>query len=492
MTTLLELPTEILAHILEEPSIPFDTLYHLSLLSRRLHFVALSVYLSRQGLNSTTKLLYISMTSRGRDTLAVLEMALFIPEVQSFIFILPHPSCVSILPLLRQLERIQTYISRLHRVNSVVLQLDQPASICLSVGDERALRAWCLGLGSLLNCIVERQCTSLTVKYGAQLTRAYERRRPPRPHRNPFRRLLAVLRRDSTTHTVSDADMGAAGMAAPPESNHLRTLWIHSEILLVPPALDWTLALLRKSRITSLTLGSSVAAPLTWRAVLPLIASATEYLTSLVILDAHLIPADDMLDFVAHLPALVDLTISSLTYGGRLGPAASLVRLPNLTTLRAPPNFVLHFLRNPPLLPRLRSVAIQWPTVCEPGAVAALGTLLADVVPVLSTRTISPTISLTCGTPPVMASGHHQLLPYYSGRGFPEFFELVSALNIVTFPNVEHLGAWVALFRRAHRVDITLAGAGVLTLVRSIRPTPFLSEVTVNGRVYPLVNDGEE
>ncbi|KAJ7149690.1 hypothetical protein C8R46DRAFT_523049 [Mycena filopes] len=279
--------------------------------------------------------------------------------------------------------------------------------------------------------------------------------------------------------------MGAAGMAAPPASTHLRTLWIHSEILLVPPTLDWTLALLRNSHITSLILGSGVAGPSIWHAVLPPLASATEHLTSLVILDADFIPTDDILDFVAHLPALVDLIISPITYGGRLELTASPVRLPNLKTLRAPANFVLHFLRHPPSLPSIQSLVIQWPE-WEPSAVAALGTLLADIVFALSTHTLSPTMSLACSTPFGLSS--------YSGRGYPEFFDLVSALDIdaVIFPHVEHLAAWIALFRRAHRVDITLAGAGLLTLVRSIRRTPFLSEVSVNGRVYPLVYDGDE
>ncbi|KAJ7036022.1 hypothetical protein C8F04DRAFT_954300 [Mycena alexandri] len=190
------LPTEILAYILKDPLISLETLYSLALLCRRLHLIALSIYFSRHELTSISRSLHIPMQTEGRDLLTVLETTLFLPDVDDFTFIFPHPSCVSILPILRELQRVENYISRLHSVKGVTLQLDQPHSVCLSVGNEAALRAWSIGLGSLLSCIVEKVCSCLTVMpvYGAQMIRYKARNPSPSPpRRSRIRRLLETF-----------------------------------------------------------------------------------------------------------------------------------------------------------------------------------------------------------------------------------------------------------------------------------------------------------
>ncbi|KAJ7916846.1 hypothetical protein B0H13DRAFT_2446201 [Mycena leptocephala] len=142
-TGILDLPTEILVTILDRSIVSIHSLRSLAVLCRRLQFIALPIYFSRHGLTPTSKSVVINMTSNRRDLLAVLQMALFIPETENITCIFSHPSCVSIFPVLRHLKRLQTYISRLLSVNDVTLIMDDVDSACLSFGNnDRALRAW--------------------------------------------------------------------------------------------------------------------------------------------------------------------------------------------------------------------------------------------------------------------------------------------------------------------------------------------------------------
>ncbi|KAJ6595127.1 hypothetical protein DFH09DRAFT_159014 [Mycena vulgaris] len=110
-TGILDLPTEILVDILENPTFPIDTLYALASLSRRLHFIALPIYFSRHGMPSTPNSVVITMRMNRKDLLSALQIALFIPQIDSITCIFPHPSCTSIFPILPHLRRLESHCS---------------------------------------------------------------------------------------------------------------------------------------------------------------------------------------------------------------------------------------------------------------------------------------------------------------------------------------------------------------------------------------------
>ncbi|KAJ6621940.1 hypothetical protein B0H10DRAFT_2187755 [Mycena sp. CBHHK59/15] len=126
----LDLPSEILAIILENPNFPDNTLYSLALLCRRLHFIALPIYFSRNGMDYQSKSVVIAMRADGRDMLAALHTALFVSSMEKITCIFPHPSCTSIFPLLYHLQRVKGLVWRFPSVKEVILQLNVRGSIC--------------------------------------------------------------------------------------------------------------------------------------------------------------------------------------------------------------------------------------------------------------------------------------------------------------------------------------------------------------------------
>ncbi|KAJ7748347.1 hypothetical protein B0H16DRAFT_1888446 [Mycena metata] len=481
-----DLPTEILTHILDDPLVSLDALYSLALLCRRLHLIALSVYFSRHEMTSVSRSLQIQM-AENRDLLAVLQMALFLPDVDDLTFIFPHPSCVSISPILRELRRVETYLSRFHSVKGVTLQLDEPHSVCLSVGDEIALRAWSIGLGSLLNCILEKECSCLAVMYGAQMTRYKARNFSGPPRGSRIRRLLETFLCHSTEMPARDEGHIDIQLAPPLPSSRLRSLTIQSATLVIPPGLHWTLALLRNSNITSLTLGRGVEGAAVWSDVLPLIGSATQRLTSLDFLGADFILPLDILGLLSGLPALVHLGISSTQDSGSYPLEGPPTQLPALQTLRAPPGFVRHFVQQPLSLPSIRSICILWSEIFAPIGIRILGTVLSDITQTLHTRGLSPSMSVSCDVTPRMTYSH-ELLAQYSMGGFPAFLANITALEITMTNvwNVNDLGAWIGLCPRMQRVDITLgpwSGIDLPTVLQVVKSTNFRGEMTLNGEV---------
>ncbi|KAJ7249771.1 hypothetical protein B0H12DRAFT_1121671 [Mycena haematopus] len=349
MTGIVDLPTEILVDIFERPTFPTDTLYALALLCRRLHFIALPIFLSRHGFTPGSNSVVIKMDAGCHDILAALNMALFAPQPQSITCALPHPSCTSIFPLIPHLERLENYISHLPSVQCVTLVLDDRGSVCLSVGDDRALRTWTVHLERLLNCIVKKQCSSLTILHGGQFTRTYEvatANARPSHIQTLFSALPKLLRgKDSETQEFRRAPHQGPRrieMDSCYPSSKLTSLDIRSAALILPPGLRWTLTALRNCGIKSLTLGRGVEYSDIWGTVFPLIASAARGLTSLMLVDVDSISDEDILDFIARLPQLRHLTIASGRQSKIRETATPLIPLRFLESIRAPPPFSPH------------------------------------------------------------------------------------------------------------------------------------------------------
>lgn len=104
------------------------------------------------------------METSGWDILTALQTALFISTMTEITFILPHPSSTSISPFLTHLQRVEHFISRFPSVKNISLRLANTGCDCLSVGGDAELRAWASKFGSLLNCILGRQCVATVAR----------------------------------------------------------------------------------------------------------------------------------------------------------------------------------------------------------------------------------------------------------------------------------------------------------------------------------------
>ncbi|KAJ6459675.1 hypothetical protein C8R45DRAFT_1221380 [Mycena sanguinolenta] len=505
MAGLLDLPPEILVSILEDPAVSDTTVCFLSLVCRRLHFVALPVYFSRHGLTPSSKSIVITMREDRRDLLAALNSALFIPDTENIECIFPHPSCISIFPLLVHLTRLESYISRLPSVKRVTLCLDVRGSVCLSVGDDRSLRAWTAGLESLLNCIVEKKCVSLAMMGGMQLTRAYEATLPV--HQGTMARLLSAIPKFLHRPTrgiqgfrrvpgQGDAYLEMAIPSSLHNSSNLATLDIHSAILVLPPGLHWTLAALRTCPITSLTLGRRVEEGIAWRTVLPLIGSAAGQLTSVTLWEAHWtsdgctdsLTETSILDFISRLPQLRHIAISykaDTDFSEIDGP---LLKLPDLETLTAPPSIIIHMLRAPSPLPKIRTICVMWPL---PPVSHSIRLLAGALRPILHKPRL-PRLSVSVET-----SMYYPSSPFTIPIGDSTFSAFVEALEIIVSPypltDLTEMAAWIGLFPRVRQVEIQLVGAtepeiraDSAHILRVVKLTDFLDGIKVNGVLYSL------
>ncbi|KAJ7032559.1 hypothetical protein C8F04DRAFT_1107222 [Mycena alexandri] len=280
LTGITDLPTEILVKILENPEVPTESLYSLALLCRPL------------------------------------QICLFVSSMDRITCILPHPSSASISP------EWKTFISRLSSVKEISLDLDTTGqSLVFSRAPDDVLHAWASQFGDLLNSVVASGCHALTILNGHHLVEAYELDLPGlspsfiqnwakkvSPSRNSICGFRRVPRLGKDAHVCTYIPRGLR-----PHSQ-LTSFNIDSTTLIVPPGLTYTLAAMRASPITSLTLSISIlrVSAEIWRAVLPLIGAAVPGLTTLSL--THVDPSGaqtDVVKFLTRLPLLTDLSITS-------------------------------------------------------------------------------------------------------------------------------------------------------------------------------------
>ncbi|KAJ7610752.1 hypothetical protein DFH06DRAFT_1308621 [Mycena polygramma] len=496
---ILDLPTELILDILTRAILPTETLLGLARLCQRLYLIALPLYFERHGVDPNAKSVVINMRQDCRDTLQVLQAALFTPQTENITCIFPHPDCKSILPLLRHLGRLERYISRLPVVKRVTLQLDNRGSGCLSVGGDRQLRAWASRLESLLNCIVGKGCTTLTVMYGGQFTRAYELA-PPATDHGVISRFLSNRRLRNETHAfhrIPSQGRTRIEMALPRpsyRSSQLTYLEIHSAILLLPPGLSWMLSALRNCPITSLTLTRPAEAAIPWNTVLPLLASAGSGLTSVVLQqgdDGSFFSQADVFDnFISRLPLLRHITLSPRTpllLSAVDSPRTGLV-LHHLETLRAPPAFIQLLVPHADSLPKIQSIAVLWPEMhtMDSASIARLSTALSLALH----RPIRPQIRVVLA----VSAAPHPVLLHPAEADIRVSLAGVLELEITTvalpYTDIGATAAWIHVFPRVQRVEIVFratrstderrsrnVGANLTTLVKAVKQTIFLAEI---------------
>jgi hypothetical protein len=242
-------------------------------------------------------------------------------------------------------------------------------------------------------------------------------------------------------------------------------------------------------------LGHGVEDPLIWGVVLPRIAVAARNLTSLVLLQGDFIAENIILEFIARLPHLLRLTISSNTQSEIYHSGGSPIQLRHLESLRAPPTFVRHFLRHPACFPKLKSLCVLWPQLYVPSNATSLGPALAAIIQEVQAHGLAPRIAVAVSTLMYRAATVGLLPPQYSA------LDRVTALEICTIPffytDIADMAAWIARFRHVGRLEITLSRSaaadadfrvGVGRLVRAIKATEWLKEAVVNGEICELAS----
>jgi hypothetical protein len=401
------------------------------------------------------------------------------------------------------MKRVETFFSRLTSVKEVVLKLDStPNGRCLARGSDETLRRWATHLQHLLNCILERGCSSLTVMNGTHFIEAYQVDPPGFPLKYlPERIRKVLLPQKAKTPSFTADDVGLTIPLFSGRLSQLNSLNIASTTL-TAPGLYLTLAALRQSPISSLVIHMSLVGPHIWSTVLPFIVSACLNLTRVSLTqlpspseypDA---PTETLaLAFLARLPRLADveLTHRISLYGLSLGlhrtkgPAPS---LKHLTKLRAPANLVEHLLSRPSNLPAIRAICILWTAPSHPH-LRTLTRFLLSITRTLARRRLAPELSLWIES---LSRPIYEDTTVLRRLGDTELKQLacierLHLENLITPGDSRpFLEPVVAAFQGLKQVSVTTVPleASVLPLVQQLRGTDALKSIEFNGKSYDL------
>ena len=404
----LDLPNELIIKVLSDPIFSLTDIYVVSCLSKLLNILAIPIYLSAHGIPEPEQEIllrvldwdpynlhspFLKVTRRcNPDALSALNVSTTISQVKHFKCFFQDPttkegrnSYQEAYNLYLAVKRITRFVDRLKFVDTAEIYLVWDPYYVTVHGNKHItnvsipeVNEWTESFCRFLNLLVERGCTSLTVQYDIPqaLTPSF-RFRSSNPITKTFSNVFQYVqkRRDRQapnlqweierptyegkpdTTIVESASLSHLAQ----ESNSIVALSLHSNTLLLPPFVNWTLSLLYShSSLTSITFSHLTFSEEVWTTILPLIADAvSNRLTRLSFFSqCTKLTAENLTRFTAHLPHLTHLSVDRLfcsrfqLSGTKLTPPY----LPRLQVLQAPTELVSLILKaqSPSSLSRIK------------------------------------------------------------------------------------------------------------------------------------------
>ncbi|KAH9475089.1 hypothetical protein JR316_0012196 [Psilocybe cubensis] len=399
-TTILDLPNELVLHILSiDDVLSSKDLFNVSFLSRRLHAIAMPLFLSNHGVMDPaheTSIFVIEWDPNRKaityqpDALSGLSTLTSLSSIENFKCFFQDPDSKTFrntrqdaFHLPDAVNRVSRFIQRLKNVGNAEIYLMWDPYF---VTHARSMvntpitetKRWANAFGYLLNLLVLRGCKSLTVQYDPTISPPFTFQSTNRLKRAWSFVSQNVFRRDGQSPSTGDIQLQwefkrplyeEKWENAPTEKvespllaslgqrfNCITHLAIHSPTLLLPPFTNWTLSLLRTHPLlTSISFAYITFSKDTWATILPFIVDAVaDKLTELAFYkNCPEIDVDNLLLFISHLPNLRRLTVDR-SFRSRLNdarpykarapfltsPAASLPAFLHLETLHAPVELV--------------------------------------------------------------------------------------------------------------------------------------------------------
>ncbi|KAJ7781033.1 hypothetical protein B0H16DRAFT_1682601 [Mycena metata] len=504
----LDLPNEVVLLILGHPDLPSEALLYLSMLCRRLHHLSLSIYFDIYGLSDPTQNANIIMRDSRLDPLSALQMALFIPSVVELSCSLPHYE-TSIRPLFPHIRRLRACIGRLAFIRKVTLALDEPNSSRHSAAEE-GVDTWTLEFGGLLNTILQRGCTSLTLRYGTFYSDVFEPRptssrlvvKPVHALRNVVRHILPDVPPGSGWDFLLNAGTSMEFDLQGHSTSALTHLKIESSMLLLPPCVGWTLSTLQHSPITTLEFVGITLPTRIWSTVLPFIPNLVPALTELNLSILSGISGLDVLLLIAKLPRLKILTIGYTEYSRLIQSACPdsgpIPKLLELTHLNAPSTFIRHFLRKNSM-PSLTALCIspRRPIISSGLRLRHILGPVSEILRRLEKYNLAPVLSLElqCGR-----GSDAEMAADLTGPAPGE--DIIQALRAITrlivcshfemaAPELGTLARWIARFPNLVHVSLRVRSAVEATFddARAIsEQNPNVVSLELNGKLFDARN----
>ncbi|KAF9039047.1 hypothetical protein BJ165DRAFT_362846 [Panaeolus papilionaceus] len=375
---LLTLPTELILLVITQPRTLKPTDYYvLSQTCCTLKRIALPIFLFHCGIHSTTHIsLHIPRWNpsslRAPDGLMGLNLADYITHIDVLKCFFQDPHLTTSRNVSQKaedltfaVERLLRFIGRVEVVKHVTISLVwDPYYIAPNASfiPVDKLNAWSTSLSTLLDSLVERKCETLTIQYRSMFEPAFQFRQGGWMKKK-FSSLtrqggafLHALKEKEYPRLAWEYDLPAHLHIEDPtrlimhptlsplaqEMNWMTVLRIHSDVLVRPPILPWTLGLLRNSpHIAELSFAHVLCRNDEWRVVLSAIKDIIGKRLCMLTLGVECpgLEGETIVEFLTYLENLTHLSIAKpflrafrdFGQDGRNKVNLSLTRLKELT-----------------------------------------------------------------------------------------------------------------------------------------------------------------
>ncbi|KAF9464599.1 hypothetical protein BDZ94DRAFT_478352 [Collybia nuda] len=348
---LLDLPNELLLQIFESLQ---NELYSLSLVSKRLHYLALPIYLARNGMSPFSGEL-ILFDERSQDVLQALSIALFRPTLKrihcTFNFGRPQKELIR---NIRGMVRLASKLSRMEEVHFDIIRIpdmgqDLDSNLYKKLLMDDVGGDWEQEFLVLFRSVLETGCITLTVCLqgsGWSVVSTPNELVSAIGSRKWSSRLCGFFPCSSITCSFWCKSQGidlppVPSVVVPRGHIDLKTFNLHCSMLLNAQFCSRTIEILNSSCLSTLSLKHLCVDPAAWAIILPRI--DLHALSSLSI-DACTIMYEDLSDFLHRHPHITHLYL-----GRRLSPPPPDARLSKsalcqLSHLSATREYLISFL----------------------------------------------------------------------------------------------------------------------------------------------------
>lgn len=447
MSSIAATPTEILMQILEYIA-DDEQIWAIALVSHRLHYLALPLYLSRKACGARPSDQLVTSNFNARDALKAIRAALFRPTLTSLYFVI---DCYKADAALREeIEALVGALRKLARLGEMVISFQRIGAPTLYRESEEEYSGFPGGLSNaslafLLDAVTTVGCETVTLRHcGADDNFWRIEERLAREYGGVFKLAQRFMRK------VAESVM------PPPSVRNfaLTSFRLHSPMAFHPYLYMWTLDALNHSPITSLSMSQHQGtSSYTWALLLPLLSlPALKHLS----LDFMRIDIDTFSDFLERHPLIQMLHIgyNFHTIGsGKLHPKV----LSGMMHLTAPVPWVNNLLSFPAALPSLACVIVL--VHVATGRVLSLAHLegaLSSSLPRLVTLTVSLSIVTIGAACPMLAISKRSLVGRATLGNIVVSVEMYVKLYVIPPMLAARLPGWVAQFHGLRRFELCM------------------------------------
>ena len=356
---ILDLPNEIIIFILED--LEDDELFSLALLSRRLHQLALPIYLSRNGISSRPSSQLLLFDDRSNSILKALNTALFRPSLNSLLCTLLYHKRPD--DLFRQILMVNRLVGKV-TLQEASINFDEVNSAREEIvmsrffediedPDHGLVQDFGRELTVMMELILASGCHSFTIAHSGTYS-------PPSNETKAailanFHGLQLIKKK---VKKLLQPFSSMFPSLCPTSHNALKSFNLHSPIAIHPHLCRWTINTLNTSNLTSLSISQNRSTKSSvWSLVLPCITIPS---LSHLSIDLCSIKTGDLFKFLCRHPLIQNLFLGRNILSPN--PSQTLIKnaLKHVSQLTAHPKWLVHLLTPQGSFPSLSCIRILW------------------------------------------------------------------------------------------------------------------------------------